>query len=251
LKDLSAMVMFELFRLQAQTQAELLATCVHSLARDPLAPERLDACASAARSFERTAHMVGLQAGGELARTMEECVAAVRSGEIELQQELIGLMLQAVDVLGCMARLPYIAQPPRETPGSEPDWRPRGRAKPVLVVDDSLEVRELERKLLSYRGYDVVTAEDGIDAWQAVLSGDFDLVLTDMDMPLLDGFELIKLIRKDPRFELVRILVACDSDSAQQRWRAFDAGADYYVVKGSFHDTLVEAVANLIGPPQS
>src|SRR5262245_33360263 len=107
------MVMFELFRVQAQTQEQLLANFAHSLARDPLASERLDACASAARSFERTAHMVGLDAGAELARTMEECMAAVRRGELELQQELIGLMLQGVDVLGCMAKLPRAIQPTR------------------------------------------------------------------------------------------------------------------------------------------
>jgi CheY-like chemotaxis protein len=244
------MVMFELFRVQAQTQAQLLANCVHSLARDPLAPERLDACASAARSFERTAQMVGLDAGAELARTMEECVAAVRRGELELQQELIGLMLQGVDVLGCMAKLPHATQPALEAGSGPRRDRVRGKGKPVLVVDDSADVRELERKLLSFRGYDVVTAADGVDAWQAVRDEDFELVITDMDMPQLDGLQLIRLIREDARFELLRILIACDSDSAQERWRAFDAGADYYVIKGQFHDTLVEAVANLIGPAQ-
>lgn len=237
------MVMIELLRRQAQTQVYTLTNCVLALARDPLAPEHLDACAAAARLFEGTAHMVGLEAGAELARTMEECCVAVRRGEIELQQELIGLMFQSADLLDCMTRLPHAPSPPEAVAGDK--W-PRCTGRRVLVVDDSLEVRELECKLLRYRGYDVVTARDGIDAWYAVSSGSFDLVLTDVDMPLLDGIRLIRLIRKDLRVGRLPILVACDSDSAQQRWCSFDAGADYYVIKAQLHDTLVDAVATLI-----
>jgi CheY-like chemotaxis protein len=244
------MVMFELLRLQAQTQAHVLTNCVLALARDPLAAEQLNACASAARSFERTASMVGLEAGAVLARTMEDCFAAVRRGEIELQQELIGLMLHCVDLLDSMATLSPTVLSFAETM-SGCDQRPRRKGKPVLVVDDSMEVRELERKLLSFRGYDVETAADGIDAWHAVLNGDFDLVLTDVDMPLLDGIQLTRLIRQDPRFSRLPILIACDTDNVEQRWRGFDAGANYYVLKGRLHDTLVEAVATRIGPAHS
>ena len=247
--------MLELLRVQAQTQAQLLTNCVLALARDPLAPDQLNACASAARSFEATAHMVGLEAGAELARSMEECLAAVRRGEIELQQQLIGMMLQAVDLLDSMARLPQSPPPgppsPPPTPQPQKNWQHRGRHKPVvLVADDCMETRELERKLLRFRGYDVVTAADGLEAWYAVLSGNIDLVLTDIDMPLLDGIQLIRRIRKDPRFKKLPVLLACDKDNVQQRWRGFDAGATYYVIKGTFHDTLVEAVATRIGPTE-
>jgi CheY-like chemotaxis protein/HPt (histidine-containing phosphotransfer) domain-containing protein len=238
----------ELLRRQAQAQAHTLTNCVLALAFDPLAPEQLDACASAARSFEGTARTVGLQAGAELAQTMEECFVAVRRGEVELQQGLIDLLFRSVDLLDCMARLPHGAASQPETRAGRK--KHRGPNKRVLVVDDSLEVRELERKLLTYGGYSVETAADGIDAWNAVVSGNFDLVLTDVDMPLLDGIRLIRLIRKDRRFRKLPILLACDNDSAQQRWSGFDAGADYYVIKGNFHDTLVEAVATLIGPVQ-
>jgi len=249
------MVMLELLRVQAQTQAQLLTNCVVALARDPLSPDQLNACASAARSFEATAHMVGLEAGAELARSMEECLAAVRRGEIELQQQLIGMMLQAVELLDSMAKLPR-ATPPAPcaalTPVPQPIRFPSSRKhKPVvLVADDCMEIRELERKLLRFRGYDVVTAADGLEAWYAVLSGNIDLVLTDVDMPLLDGIQLIRRIRKDPRFKKLPVLLACDKDDIQQRWRGFDAGATYYVIKGTFHDTLVEAVATRIGPTE-
>jgi CheY-like chemotaxis protein len=244
------MVMLELLRMQAQTQAQQLTNCVRALARDPLAPEQLNACASAARSFEGTAQSVGLAAGAELARAMEECVAAVRRGEIELQQDLIGMMLQAVELLDCMARLSP-ATPTLSALGSSDEWPQSEKSKSVLVVDDSQEIRELERKLLQFRGYEVVTAADGIEAWYAVLTGNFELVLTDVDMPLLDGIALTRRIRKDPRFVRLPVLIACDGDDVQQRWRGFDAGANYYVIKGTFHDTLVEAVATLIGPAHS
>lgn len=239
--------MLELLRMQAQTQAQLLTNCVRALARDPFAPEQLNACASAARSFEGTALTVGLAAGAELARAMEDCVAAVRRGEIELHQELIGMMLQAVELLNSMAKLAPVA-PALTAMGSTEEWPEPSKGKPVLVVDDSLETRELERKLLKFRGYEVVTAADGIEAWYAILTGNFELVLTDVDMPLLDGIQLTRRIRKDPRFVRLPVLIACDGDNVQQRWRGFDAGANYYVIKGTFHDTLVEAVTTLIGP---
>jgi two-component system sensor histidine kinase and response regulator WspE len=180
---------------------------------------------------------------------MEDCVAAVRRGDIELQQDLIGMMLQAVELLDSMAKLSP-AMSLMSAPGTAQAWPRRGKGKPVLVVDDSPDVRELERKLLGFRGYDVVTAADGIEAWYAVQTGNIDLVLTDVDMPLLDGIQLTRRIRKDPRFVRLPVLIACDVDNMQQRWRGFDAGANYYVIKGTFHDTLVEAVATLIGPAQ-
>lgn len=241
------MMMFELLRLQAQTQAQVLTNCALSLARDPLAPEQLNACAAAACSFERTAQMVGLKAGAELARTVEECLAAARRGEIELQQDLISLILQSVDLLDNMARLPS-ADPLFPDTSAEGETQLSSKCRPILVVDDEPDMRELERKLLQYRGYDVVAVDNGIDAWYEVLSGNYALVLTDVDLPALDGIQLIRLIRNDPRFTRLPILIACDSENPQQRWRGFDAGANYYVIKGTFHDTLVEAVTTLIGP---
>ena len=71
----------------------------------------------------------------------------------------------------------------------------------MLVVDDSLTVRELERKLLSGHGYEVEIAVDGMDGWNAVRTGHFDLVVTDIDMPRMDGIELVGLINKDPNLK--------------------------------------------------
>jgi two-component system sensor histidine kinase and response regulator WspE len=122
------------------------------------------------------------------------------------------------------------------------------RQRRVLVVDDSLTVRELERKLLVNAGYDVTVAVDGMDGWNAVRAGSFDLVVTDVDMPRIDGIELVTLIRRDARLRSTPVMIVSYKDRDEDRRRGLDAGADYYLPKASFHDdALVGAVRDLIG----
>ena len=124
--------------------------------------------------------------------------------------------------------------------------------KRVLAVDDSLTVRELERKLITARGYVADVAIDGMDAWNAVRSGNYDLVITDVDMPRMDGIELTTLIKKDPRLKNVPVLIVSYKDREEDRVRGLEAGADYYLTKGSFHDeTLLQAVVDLIGEAEA
>lgn len=120
--------------------------------------------------------------------------------------------------------------------------------KRVLVVDDSLTVRELQRKLLTTRGYDVAVAVDGMDGWNALRSDDFDLLITDIDMPRMDGIELVTLLRRDTRLQSLPVMVVSYKDREEDRRRGLDAGADYYLAKASFHDdALLDAVVELIG----
>ncbi|QQC62912.1 hybrid sensor histidine kinase/response regulator [Paraburkholderia ginsengisoli] len=121
-------------------------------------------------------------------------------------------------------------------------------ARRVLVVDDSLTVRELERKLLATRGYDVTIAVDGMDGWNAVRGERFDLVITDIDMPRMDGIELVTLIKRDPQLHALPVMIVSYKDREEDRRAGLDAGADYYLAKGSFHDeALLDAVRDLIG----
>jgi two-component system sensor histidine kinase and response regulator WspE len=123
--------------------------------------------------------------------------------------------------------------------------------KRVLVVDDSLTVRELERKLLLGRGYQVAVAVDGMDGWNALRSEHFDLLITDIDMPRMDGIELVGLVRRDARLQALPVMVVSYKDREEDRRRGLDAGADYYLAKASFHDeALLDAVADLIGEAQ-
>jgi len=124
--------------------------------------------------------------------------------------------------------------------------------KHVLVVDDSLTVRELERKLLEKRGYAVTVAVDGMDGWNALRGAgggaDFDLVVTDIDMPRMDGIELVTLIKRDAVLKSLPVMVVSYKDREEDRRRGLEAGADYYLAKGSFHDeALLDAVRDLIG----
>jgi len=125
------------------------------------------------------------------------------------------------------------------------DARPTKR---VLVIDDSLTVRELERKLLLGHGYAVEVAVDGMDGWNALRAGTFDLILTDVDMPRLDGIELTEMVKKDPQYRNLPVMIVSYKDREEDRLRGLEAGADYYLTKASFHDeTLLNAVADLIG----
>jgi two-component system, chemotaxis family, sensor histidine kinase and response regulator WspE len=122
------------------------------------------------------------------------------------------------------------------------------KPKRVLVVDDSLTVRELEKKLLQTRGYEVEIAIDGMDGWNAVRMARFDLVISDVDMPRMDGIEFVTLIKKDSVLKSLPVMIVSYKDRPEDRRRGLEAGADYYLAKASFHDeTLVRAVANLIG----
>jgi two-component system sensor histidine kinase and response regulator WspE len=122
------------------------------------------------------------------------------------------------------------------------------RAKRVLVVDDSLTVREVERRLLENAGYQVVTAVDGQEGWSQIRTGQFDLVVTDVDMPRLDGLALTAMIKADEQLKPTPVVIVSYKDNEAYRLRGLTAGANYYLTKSSFQDEgLVRAVADLIG----
>ncbi len=130
----------------------------------------------------------------------------------------------------------------------QPDDGP-GRRR-VLVVDDSLTVREMERKLLTAHGYKVDAAVDGMDGWNMLRSADYDLLVTDVDMPRMDGIELVTLVRADARLQRMPVMIVSYKDRQEDRARGLHAGADYYLTKGSFHErALLDAVTDLIGGP--
>lgn len=124
------------------------------------------------------------------------------------------------------------------------------RSKRILVVDDSLTVRETERQLLASRGYDVEVAVDGLEGWSAVRLGQYDLVVSDVDMPRMNGIELVRRIRADAALAALPVIIVSYKDREEDRLRGLEAGATQYLTKGGFKDTaLVGAVEDLIGPP--
>jgi two-component system sensor histidine kinase and response regulator WspE len=123
-----------------------------------------------------------------------------------------------------------------------------GFKKRILVVDDSLTVREVERRLLENSGYEVTVAVDGMDGWNTLVLNKFDLVISDIDMPRMNGIELIRKIKGDPNLKGMPVIIVSYKDREEDRMMGLEAGADYYLTKSSFQDeSLNNAVRDLIG----
>ncbi|WP_322034034.1 hybrid sensor histidine kinase/response regulator [Paraburkholderia sp. J76] len=158
----------------------------------------------------------------------------------------VALIVDVEDIVTSVGRLVRDGQLAGVARGGAHDGM-RAR-KRILVVEDSLTVRELERKLLEKRGYDVTVAVDGMDGWNTLRNAHFDLVITDVDMPRMDGIELVTMIKSDAQHRSVPVMIVSYKDREDDRRRGLDAGADYYLTKGSFHDeALLDAVNDLIG----
>jgi two-component system sensor histidine kinase and response regulator WspE len=124
------------------------------------------------------------------------------------------------------------------------------RRKRILVVDDSITVRELERQLLLSHGFAVEVAVDGMDGWNALREGQYDLVVSDVDMPRLDGIGFVSLIKADPERKDIPVVIVSYKDREEDRLRGLEAGANRYLTKASFHDeTFLQTVVDLIGEP--
>jgi two-component system chemotaxis sensor kinase CheA len=118
----------------------------------------------------------------------------------------------------------------------------------VVVVDDTMMVRELQRSILERGGYAVRTASDGAEAMAMLSDAPADLVVTDVEMPILDGLQLIKNMRAHSRLANVPVLIVSSHGTEEDRQRALDAGADGYIVKTSFDEAgLLSAVSRLLG----
>jgi two-component system chemotaxis sensor kinase CheA len=115
-------------------------------------------------------------------------------------------------------------------------------------VEDSITSRTLLKNILEVSGYDVQTAVDGADALATLKSGAFDLVVSDVDMPRMNGFELTARVRADKRLGELPVILVTALDSREDRERGIDVGANAYIVKSSFDKgNLLEAVRRLVG----
>ncbi len=126
------------------------------------------------------------------------------------------------------------------------------RVRRILVVDDSITTRTLEASVLTASGYDVTTAVDGTEAWRLVQEGGFDLVVSDVQMPKMDGLELCKLIRSTPAVASTPLILVTSLDKQEEKMEGLEAGADAYITKSSFdQETLLGTIRQLIGQSSS
>jgi two-component system, chemotaxis family, sensor kinase CheA len=156
-----------------------------------------------------------------------------------------GSILVVLDPPGLIQRA---KQAIRTTGPKVQDERALVRRRSVLVVDDALTVRELQRTILERAGFQVRVATDGKQALSALAEAPSDLVLTDIEMPNMDGFELTRAIRSHPTLTNIPVLILSSRTSADDRQRGLDAGADGYIQKSRFDEaSLLTAVNRLLG----
>jgi len=106
--------------------------------------------------------------------------------------------------------------------------------KKVLVAEDSLTTRTLEKNILEAAGFDVTTAVDGAEALTKLHEKSFDIVVTDVQMPRMDGFALTERIKKDDRFKNIPVVLVTALQTEADKRRGIEAGADAYITKGTF-----------------
>ena len=138
----------------------------------------------------------------------------------------------------------------RRSADSGVNFEPREKERPrrILVVDDSITTRTLEASVLTASGYDVTTAVDGMEGWRLIQGAGFDLVVSDVQMPRMDGLELCRKIRSTPSVASIPLILVTSLDKPEEKMEGLEAGADAYITKSSFdQETLLGTIAQLIG----
>jgi two-component system chemotaxis sensor kinase CheA len=121
------------------------------------------------------------------------------------------------------------------------------RPREILVADDSVTSRMLVKNILETAGYKVTTAADGEEAFEALSSKSFDLLVSDIDMPRMDGFALCARLRALASTAELPILLLSSRDSREAREKGIDAGADAYISKSGLEkSSLLEVVGRLV-----
>ncbi len=116
----------------------------------------------------------------------------------------------------------------------------------ILVVDDCQTTRKLLGHYLKTRGYQVVFAENGLDALEKLGANNINLILTDLNMPYMDGMELIRTLRSDPNWATIPILMVTTENDDVEREKAFDSGVNGYVVKPITGDTIAQNIKTIL-----
>jgi len=123
--------------------------------------------------------------------------------------------------------------------------RPAGR---ILIIDDSISTREIEKNILESHGYRVSLAADGIDGFEKLAENQYDLIVSDIDMPRMDGFAFTRQAKSDERYAEIPIILVTARDTEADRRRGIQTGAEAYIVKGDFdQNNLLETIRTLIG----
>ncbi len=116
----------------------------------------------------------------------------------------------------------------------------------ILIVDDSPTIRKFISIALKIRGYEIITASDGMEALELLPNDKIDLVITDLNMPNIDGFNLISRIRSNERYENTPIIVMSNLSDSEDIERAMHLGANSYIVKPFDQNNIIKEVAKYL-----
>jgi two-component system chemotaxis sensor kinase CheA len=169
-------------------------------------------------------------------------VSVLEAGETVLILNPSDLFKSAAHLLGA----PSAGERVGEKLVVEPADRPARRSR-LLVVDDSLTTRMLERSILEASGYEVVVASDGLEALQVLRTQEIDLIVTDVDMPNMDGFTLTATVRADEKLRQLPVVLVTSLEEPEHRKRGVQVGADAHIVKRGFDQAqLLETIGRLL-----
>jgi two-component system chemotaxis sensor kinase CheA len=156
----------------------------------------------------------------------------------------ICMVLNAHDLAKAALRNPSHHAPAAQLNDTPPE---NAQRKVILLAEDSITTRTQEKRILESAGYDVVTAVDGADAFQKLAARDFDAVVSDVEMPNMDGLTLAARIRENPRYNELPIILVTSLASDDDKRRGVEVGANAYITKGTFEQkVLVDTVRRLV-----
>jgi two-component system chemotaxis sensor kinase CheA len=159
-----------------------------------------------------------------------------------------GAALLAAGDLALVLRSDELLDALRAAPAAAPERAaPEARKRRIVLADDAATTRALARSLLEAAGYEVAVAPDGEAALALLSQTGADLVLSDVEMPRMDGIELTRAVRATPRLARTPVVLLTGLASEEDRRRGLEAGADAYLVKSSFDQrVLLDTVAELL-----
>jgi two-component system chemotaxis sensor kinase CheA len=180
-----------------------------------------------------------------LVKSLGKQLARVRNiaGATIMGSNKIVLILNVADLIKSAVRASATAAARPARPAKTAEIK----KKRVLVAEDSITSRDLLKNILEGSGYQVETAIDGIDAFTKLRSGNFDLIVSDVEMPRMNGFGLTAKIRADNKFADFPVVLVTSADSRADREQGIDVGANAYIAKSSFDQSnLLEVIRRLI-----
>jgi CheY-like chemotaxis protein len=132
--------------------------------------------------------------------------------------------------------------------GKRDDPKAKRKEKRILVVEDAFSTRELEKSILLTHGYLVDTAVDGLDALNRIIDTRYDLIVSDVEMPRMDGFELCRTLKQKEEYKEIPFVMVTALQKEEDKRRGIEVGAAAYIVKSAFEQTnLLDTIQRLVG----